>query len=67
MKKYLVTFTQYYTYEVENNTDEDDAIEEAYELFRHEVSIPIANTHYDEVDVEEIEDDEDYEEDEGEY
>lgn len=52
--KYRVTFCQYSVYDVEADS-EDDAIDKGYEEFRVEMSRPIANTVYDEVEVEEIE------------
>lgn len=53
MKKYTVTFTQYSSYEVEAD-NEDDAVAVAEDLFETEMRDPIANTFYDEVDVYEI-------------
>lgn len=58
--KYAVTFTQYSYYEVDAKT-ESDAIDRAYIQFRRDALYPVARTHYDEVDVEEIEDEGDYE------
>ena len=55
MKSYEVTFTQYSTYGVEAN-NEREAVDKAYHEFCRDASYPVANTHYDEVDVEEIED-----------
>ena len=55
--RFVVTFTQYSDYEVEAKT-ESEAIDEAYKLFRRDACYPVANTHYDEVDVEEIEEEE---------
>ena len=57
MSKYKVWFTQYYSYEVEAE-DEDTAIDLAYEDFETEMRRPIANTCYDEVEIEGIEEDE---------
>lgn len=62
MKKYEVTFTQYYIYEVEAKNDYD-AQEKAYKEYEADMRYPVANTIYDEVEVECLEDD-DYEEDE---
>ena len=55
--QYVVTFTQYSNYDVEAKT-ESEAIDEAYKLFNREAYYPVAHTHYDEVDVEEIEEEE---------
>ena len=50
-----VTFIKYYEYEVETDDDslesEDKAIDEAYSDFRAEVCCPVADTTYDEVNV----------------
>lgn len=52
MNKYIVTFTKYYTYEIEAN-DEDEAIDIALEEnFYPEMRCPIADYSYDEVEVE---------------
>lgn len=53
--KYEVTFTQSYTYAVEA-TNEDEAIEMAIEEFEDEMREPIANTYYDDLFIEEVED-----------
>lgn len=53
MKKYTVTFTQYSSYEVEAD-NEDDAVAVAEDLFDGEMRSPVANTFYDEVEVCEI-------------
>lgn len=57
---YNVIFTTYDQYEVEAE-NENQAIGFAKHLFLNERSSPIANTHYDEVEVEEVmdEDEED--------
>ena len=55
--RYEVTFTQYSTYEVKADND-SDAINKAYKQFVRDAMYPVANTHYDEVDIEEIEEDE---------
>jgi len=56
-----VTFTKYYTYEIEVDDAlydediceaEDKAIDEAYEMFFREQCIPMADTTYDEVEIE---------------
>lgn len=50
MNKYTITFIKYYTYEVEAD-NEDEAIDEAEELFSSEMRRPIADCTYDEVEV----------------
>lgn len=55
---YNVTFIRNDDYEVEAET-EDEAIDKAFEMFKLENQRSIANSHYDEVEVVEIEDDED--------
>lgn len=57
MPKYKVWFTQYYSYEVEAE-DEDTAFEEAHEEFRSDMCYPVARTCYDEVEIEEMEEEE---------
>lgn len=52
IKKYIVTFTTYEEYEVEA---ENEALRIAEEKLESDRCIPIADTHYDESDVEEIE------------
>ena len=60
MKNYVVTFTQYYTYQVEAD-NEQEAEDIAYNNFKSEMRRPIANTSYDEVEIECLdEDEEDY-------
>lgn len=54
--KFEVTFTQYYTYEVEAKS-EDEAVSKAYRQFESDMLNPVANTAYDDVDVEEVEQD----------
>lgn len=54
MKKYSVTFTTYEGYEVEAE-DETEALRIAEEELEHDRCTPIADTHYDESYVEEIE------------
>lgn len=54
MKKYSVAFTTYEEYEVETE-NEMEALRIAEEELRSDRSIPIADTHYDESNVEEIE------------
>ena len=49
-----VTFTRYYTYNVEydgNEADEEQAIDAAYDFFRRDCVCPVADTTYDDVDV----------------
>lgn len=57
MKKYTVTFTQHFSYEVKAD-DENSAAVVAYDLFEAEMLYPVANTMentiYDEVEVCEI-------------
>ena len=53
MKEYKIYFTKYYTYYVEAET-EDEAIEIAEEDFCADMRCPIADTTYDEVEVEEV-------------
>ena len=54
MKEYKIYFTKYYTYYVEAET-EDEAIEIAEGDFEADMRCPIADTTYDEVEVEEEE------------
>ena len=54
MKKYSVTFTTYEEYEVEAE-NETEAFKIAEDELRSDRCISIADTHYDEIDVEEIE------------
>ena len=53
MARYKVTYTQYSTYEVEAE-NEQDALTLAYCEFESDMRYPVANTIYDEVEVEEI-------------
>ena len=55
--RFVVTFTQYSDYTVEAKT-ESEAIDEAYKLFKRDAYYPAARTFYDEVDVEEIDEEE---------
>lgn len=57
MAKYNVCFTQYWVYEVEAE-DEDTAFDLALEDFHYEMRRPIAHTHYDDVEIEEVKEDE---------
>ena len=52
--KYSVVITRYNYYTVEAE-DEDEAEEKAIEEYESDMRRPIANTHYDEVEVEEME------------
>ena len=54
MKKYSVTFTTYEEYEVEAE-NETEALKIAEDELMSDRCIPIADTHYDESSVEEIE------------
>lgn len=54
MRTYKVWFTKYFEYDVEADS-EDEATDLAYDLFCAEQRMPIANTSYDEVEVEECE------------
>lgn len=54
--KYAVTFVQEYYYEVEAD-NENNAEDLAYRKFYSDVCRPVANTHYDDVEIEELEDD----------
>ncbi|MBQ2175325.1 MAG: hypothetical protein II453_09760 [Alphaproteobacteria bacterium] len=54
--KFEVTFTQYYTYEVEAES-EDEAVDIAHMEFVSDMRSPVANTAYDDVEVEEVEQD----------
>lgn len=60
---YKVTFAQYHTYIVDA-TDEDKAFDDAYSEFMSDMRTPIANTWYDDVDVECYDDDDDDDDDE---
>lgn len=55
--KYRVTFTCYYEYEVEAE-DENEAEDIGYDEFRSEMARPIACTHYDDIDIECLDDEE---------
>lgn len=48
---YTVTYVQYHTYNVEADSD-SDAESKAYKKFRADMCSAIANTHYDEVEIE---------------
>lgn len=53
--KFMVTFTQEWHYEVEAE-DEREAEDLAYKEFHKEMTIPIANLHYDRINIEDLED-----------
>ena len=54
MGRFRITYTQYLTYEVEANT-EDEALDIAYREFESDMKVPVACTLYDDVDVEDLE------------
>lgn len=56
---YNVTFTKYYEYEVEAET-EREAEDEARRQFVSDMMHPVADTFYDEVEVESEDDEDDY-------
>lgn len=51
MGTYNVTYTQYYSYTVEADS-EDEAESLAYDMFESDMRYPIANTFYDDVEIE---------------
>ena len=51
MSLYNVTYTQYYSYTVEADS-EDEAESLAYDMFETDMRCPVANTFYDEVEIE---------------
>lgn len=53
MPRYEVIVTQYHSYEVEAD-DEYEAEKLGLEEFEADMRCPIADTHYDEIDVEEL-------------
>ena len=57
--KYRVVFTQYYEYEVEAKND-SEAHDKAHQEFAAEMRHPVANTVYDEMEIERLDDEEDY-------
>ncbi len=57
MARWEITFTQYYTYSVEAET-EDDAFKLAEKEFDGEMHYPVARTHYDDCEINCIEDNE---------
>jgi hypothetical protein len=59
MAKYNVVYTQYYSYTVEADC-EDEAESLAYDMFETDMRCPIANTFYDDIEIECVEDDEEY-------
>ncbi len=52
-----VTFTRTYEYEIDT-TDEELAYKRAYEMFVNDNSRPVANTSYDDCEIEDMEDNE---------
>ena len=58
--KYTVTFTQYWSYDVDAKTAKE-AEDLAYEKFKADMSYPVANTVYDDVEVDPDCDEEDSE------
>ena len=54
--KATICFTQYHTYEVEGE-NEDDCLDKAEEKFVKEMREPIARTWYDKIEIIEIEED----------
>lgn len=56
MAKYNVTYTQYYTYTVEAD-NEDEAESLAYEEFESDMRYPVANLWYDDIEIECAEED----------
>ena len=56
MAKYNICFTQYWGYEVEAE-DEKTAFDLALEDFHYDMFKPVAYPYYDEVEIEEIEED----------
>lgn len=55
MKEYNVTFMQYHEYTVEAES-ESDAERKAYQKFKNDMCSPVAHTHYDDVEVECLDD-----------
>ena len=51
MNKYRVSFTQVHSYEVEAHS-EDEAENKAYKEFEKDMYYPVANTNYDDCDIE---------------
>ena len=54
MAKYNVIYTQYYSYTVEAD-NEDEAESMAYEEFEADMRYPVANLYYDDVEIECVE------------
>ena len=65
---YKVIFTQHYEYEVKAKND-SEAHDRAYKEFEAEMRYPVANTIYDEIEIECLNDEEDYDDEswEGEW
>lgn len=53
MNQYTVVYTQYYSYTVEAN-NENEAESLAYDMFETDMRYPVANTSYDEVEIERV-------------
>lgn len=56
--KYVVTFTKYYSYDIEAENCEE-AKDKAYKEFASDMTKPSTNVVYDEVDIEEADEDDD--------
>lgn len=54
MSQYTVVYTQYYAYTVEANSG-NEAQSLAYDMFETDMRSPVANTFYDEVEIECVE------------
>lgn len=54
MSKYNVVYTQYYSYTVEAD-NEDEAEDLAHDMFKSDMRYPVANTFYDDVEIECVE------------
>ena len=54
MSKYNVIYTQYYAYTVEAD-NEDEAESLAYDMFEADMRYPVANTFYDDIEIECVE------------
>lgn len=60
MAKYRITFIQMYSYEVEAEGD-SQAENIAYKEFANDMRSPIARTSYDDIEIEELEEEDDEE------
>lgn len=56
MSTYNVTYIQYYHYTVEADC-EDEAESLAYDMFKSDMMYPVANTFYDDIEIECTDDD----------